>query len=300
MVHWFPGQMAKTQRLIVENIKMVDVVLELADARLPASSRNPLLLRLTEHKPRLLVLSKADLAEAPLTRQWLDWFRSQGEAALALDALKGGREAKKELLESIRELARNVMQKRKQKGIINETVRTMVLGIPNVGKSTLINFLAGKTAAEAADKPGVTRGKQWIKLGLGVELLDMPGILWPKIEEEGVGYKLAATGAVRDQVFDQVEVVCWLLEWLVKNKPGRLANRYGLEELEDHSNAGGMLARISSRRGYLRSGGEPDLSKGAAMVLDELRGGKLGAITMDLCRPRSDSEEKADGEGGDE
>lgn len=278
MIQWFPGHMAKTRKLIQENIKIVDVVVELADARLPGSSRNPLLDELIGDKPRLLLLTKEDLAEAELTRTWLASYIEKGIPAFACSFTQGGQGVKKRLLEKIREQAVSILEKRKKKGIINKTVRAMIVGIPNVGKSTLINFMAGRSAAETGDRPGVTRGKQWIRLGQDIELLDMPGILWPKFENRETGLKLAVTGAIRDQILDGPELAEWLIEQLLEHYPGRLATRYCVAESgSPHI----LLEAMGKKRGFLKTGGVPDLEKAAAMLLDEFRAGKLGPVTLD-------------------
>lgn len=278
MIQWFPGHMTKARRLITENLKLVDVVIELADARVPAGSRNPIFEELIGKKPRALLLVKADLAEAELTRDWIKYYLKCGISAGSLNSLSVGRGEKKALLEMVRKAAAQVLERRAKKGIINKTVRTMVVGIPNVGKSTLINSLAGRGAAETGDKPGVTRGKQWIRLDNDIELLDMPGILWPKIEDPEVGKKLAATGAINDNIYDRVELVHWLLCWLTSNLPGKLEARYKVDERNEPEE---ILAEICKRRGFIKSGGSPDFLKGAVMLLDEFRAGKIGKITLD-------------------
>ena len=292
MVQWFPGHMAKARRLICENIKLTDVVVELADARLPSSSRNPLLDELIGARPRLLVLTKEDLAEKEVTAAWIKHYGKEGVTALAANAVRGGTAVRKGILAAVREQADGILAKRQEKGIINKTVRMMVVGIPNVGKSTFINLLAGRGAAVTGDKPGVTRGKQWIRLVTDIELLDMPGLLWPKIEDKETGYKLAATGAVSDQVFDPTEVALWLLGWLQAYRPGRLQTRYAVEENQDIV---GLLDEISRKRGFLKTGGIPDREKAAVMVIDEFRGGKLGAITMDEIDKEKTNEENING-----
>lgn len=278
MIQWFPGHMAKTRRIITENIKLVDVVVELGDARLPISSRNPLLDELIGMKPRLLILTKRDLADENMTRLWLKTYQEKGLLARSDNFLRGTKQFKKEIYEQIRNLAKEVLAKRKQKGIISQTVRTMVVGIPNVGKSTFVNVLVGKSKAETGDRPGVTKGKQWLRLTNDIELLDTPGILWPKFEDELIAKKLAATGAISDNVFDKIELTLWLLNWLVKNYPGQITARYKVEEVGTPLE---LLAEISNRRGFLVSGGKADLHKGSIIVLDEFRSGKIGNVTLD-------------------
>lgn len=282
MVNWFPGHMAKTKRLISENIKLVDVVLELVDARLPASSRNPLLQEILGAKPLVLVLNKADLAEKEETQKWLDFYQKEGIAVISFNSLSKnkGEKDKKKLYNLIRAQAQEELSRRSKKGIKNQVVRLMILGIPNVGKSTLINYLTGRGVAETGNKPGVTKGKQWVRLESELELLDMPGILWPKFEDPIIGYKLAATGAIKDEVYDFQELSLWLLSWLKDHKPGRIAGRYQVEEQQE---AVHVLEDICRKRGLLLRGGEPDLEKGAHVVLTEFRSGKLGKVTMDVC-----------------
>lgn len=286
MINWFPGHMAKTRRLMADNMKLVDVVIELVDARLPMSSRNPVIDELVGIKPRVLALTKKDLAEETLTRAWLEYFKNKGVETLAMNLVRSDNAAKNDLVEKVRKQAAQVLQRRARRGIINQMIRTMVVGIPNSGKSTLINFMAGKSAAETGDRPGVTRGKQWIRLDNDLELLDMPGILWPKIEDPMVGYKLASTGAIGENAYNFQELTLWLIQWLTANVPGRIAARYKVDEIGD---AEELITKISRKRGFLRHGGEIDLEKGSMILLDEFRGGKLGRITMDRELPITDN-----------
>ena len=323
-IQWFPGHMAKTRRLMAENLKLVDVVVEMLDARLPQSSRNPLIGELLGEKPRVLVLAKADLAEEELTAQWIRSLEAEGDRAVACDFKNDSPKLlKKKLTEGIRSQAAPVLEKRRSRGIRNTTVRVMVTGIPNVGKSTLINLFAGKNRAETGDKPGVTRGKQWIRLEENLELLDMPGILWPNIQDREAAHKLAVTGAIGDNAYDFTELGLWLVGWLRQNRPGRLEERYGIRESvretaaakvlmepqteqespgseEDQEaerealdwEALAILEAIGSRRGFLRKGGAVEKEKTAIMLLDELRGGKLGPITWDLPPKEEKREDK--------
>ena len=283
MLNWFPGHMAKTKKLIKENIKLVDVVLELVDARIPVSSRNPLLQELLGKRPLVLVLNKADLAEKEETQKWLDYYRGEGIAAIAFNSTRQSNKSqneKKKLYSLIRAQAQVELSRRARKGIKNQVVRLMLLGIPNVGKSTLINHLTGRSVAGTGDKPGVTRGKQWVRLESELELLDMPGILWPKFEDPEIGYKLAVTGAIKEEVYDFLKLSLWLLAWLKQDKPGRIVQRYQLEEDQEPVQ---ILADLCRKRGLLLQGGETDLEKGAHVLLTEFRTGKLGSVTMDVC-----------------
>jgi ribosome biogenesis GTPase A len=271
--------MAKTRRLINENIKLVDVVLELVDARLPLSSRNPLISEILGEKPSVLILNKADMAEEEYTQKWLACFRKDGISALPFNSiLKTGRSDKKRLLESVRAKAGKELDRRKAKGIKDMVVRLMILGIPNVGKSTLINYLSGRGSAETGDKPGVTRGKQWIRLEENIELLDMPGILWPKFDDPLIGMKLAVTGAIKEEVYDSLELSVRLLNWLINNRPGMVGERYKVEEIGEPLV---VMERICKKRGFIIRGGQLDMEKGANILLAEFRGGKLGKITLD-------------------
>ena len=277
-LQWFPGHMKKARRLIEENLKMVDVVVELLDARIPVSSANPMLAEIIKGKPRLVALNKSDLADQGRTRAWLQHFQAQGIKAVAIDSIKG--KGMKELVTLAEELARPWTDKLVAKGARPRAARCMILGIPNVGKSSLINRLAGAVKAKAADKPGVTRAKQWIKIGRNLELLDMPGILWPKFEDQRVGLKLAFTGAINDDIYDREAVAVLLLETLRRAHPERLRERFKFKE-ELPEGGPELLEAIGRKRGCLVKGGSVDLEKAQTIVLTEFRGGKLGQVTLD-------------------
>jgi len=278
-IQWFPGHMAKTRRLIADNLKLVDVVVEMIDARLPFSSRNPLINETIGSKPRVLVMAKADLAEEELTRSWIGYFREQGVSAIPCE-LKGKSAARdaKAVSDSIRARAGEMLARRAARGINDRTVRVMITGIPNVGKSTLINQFSGKASARTADRPGVTKGKQWIRLDNDLELLDTPGVLWPNLEDREGAKKLAVSGAVGENAYSDLDLSLWAIEWLSARRPGRILARYGVEEGTESFM---VLSEIGRKRGLLRKGGVVETDKAAVIVIDELRAGKLGRITWD-------------------
>ena len=278
-VQWFPGHMAKTRRLIQGNLKLVDVVIELLDARVPASSANPLIREIVGEKPRLVALNKADLADEAQTKKWLAYFRTQGLSALSIDSLSGA--GLKALVQKAETLARAKTHKLVAKGAKPRAARAMVLGIPNVGKSSLINRLAGAAKAKVENRPGVTRDKQWIRIGKNLELLDMPGILWPKFEDPTVGMRLAFVGSVSDEVYDVGATVKRLLEWLAARHAGRLAERYRLAAEEAQADAETLLEAIGTHRGCLLKGGLLDTEKVQRLLLSDIRGGRLGRLTFD-------------------
>jgi ribosome biogenesis GTPase A len=278
-IHWFPGHMAKAQRMIREQLKLVDVAIELLDARIPAASANPVIDAVVGEKPRVMVLNKADLADPQGTERWLAFFRAAGREAVAVESLAGG--GTKQIIGKVEKAAAPMLAKLAAKGIRPRAVRAMILGIPNVGKSSLINRLLGTATARTGDKPGVTRGQQWLKIGRNLELLDTPGVLWPKLEDQDAAFRLAVTGAISDEVFDREKVVARLLAMLQAGYPDRLAARYGLAEPLPE---GGLelLAAVGTRRGCLRSGGAVDYEKAGRIVLSEFRDGKLGRFTLEL------------------
>ena len=293
-VQWFPGHMAKTKRLIQGNLKSVDVVIELLDARVPTSSANPLIREIVGEKPRLVALNKADLADEAQTKKWIACFRSQGLLAVPIDSLAGT--GLKALVQKAEALAKPKTHKLVAKGAKPRAARAMVLGIPNVGKSSLINRLAGAAKAKVENRPGVTRDKQWIRIGKNLELLDMPGILWPKFEDPTVGMRLAFVGSVSDEVYDVEATVKRLLAWLSERYPGRLAERYRLTKEEAQSDAEALMAHIGKRRGCLLKGGILDSEKVQRLLLSDFRGGKLGRVTLDDA---PEAETMANGDGGE-
>ena len=277
-IQWFPGHMAKTRRLISENIKLCDCAVEIVDARCPQSSRNPELPRLVGGKKVLVVVNKSDIADPNETQKWIKRFEREGAAAVSVccNDAKGVQK----ILEAIREMLKEKIERDRARGLVNKPIRTMVCGIPNVGKSSFINKLYGKNAAVKGDRPGVTRGKQWITLKNGMEFLDTPGILWPKFDDKEAALRLAYTGAVKDDILDTEELCAHLCEFLAENYKSKLEERYKLE-LPDEYTGFELLESICRKRGFIVKGGEADTLRGASVVLDEFRGGKLGRITLE-------------------
>ncbi|HIS76956.1 MAG TPA: ribosome biogenesis GTPase YlqF [Candidatus Merdivicinus excrementipullorum] len=278
-IQWFPGHMAKTRRLIQDQVKLVDLVVELTDARIPQSSRNPELNKWIGEKRRLLVLNKSDAADPDLTARWLRYYREQGIPAIAVDARSG--KGINQFLPAVREILADITEKRQAKGMVGRPIRMMIVGIPNVGKSSFINRVAKEKRAKVEDRPGVTVDKQWIAVAKDVDLMDTPGVLWPKFEDPAVGEKLAFTGAVKDQILDVELLAMRLLGWLREEYPALLArfklNPEDLEGREEYE----LLELVGRRRGMLVSGGEVDTLRAAAMILDEYRGGKLGRLSLE-------------------
>jgi ribosome biogenesis GTPase A len=280
-INWFPGHMAKAHRMIREQLKLVDVVIELLDARIPRSSANPIIDEVLEGKPRVVALNKADLAEPDYTKEWIQVYRERNLQVVALDTMTG--KGAKQLVSRVEEAASATLAKLAAKGIRPRPVRAMILGIPNVGKSSLINRLMGSAVVRTADKPGVTRGKQWIRVGKNLELLDTPGVLWPKFEDEEVAFHLAITGAINDDVYDLEKVMDKLLQMLRERYSERLIERYKLKAplpAESYE----ILKLIGAKRGCLRSGGIVDEEKARKIILTELRSGKLGLFTFDKVK----------------
>ncbi len=277
-IQWFPGHMAKARRMVQEDLRLVDAVCEVVDARVPRSSRNPEIDALTAGKPRIIVLNRVDQADPALTRLWSRSFRQKGAAVLETDCRSGKGTAAFPGL--VRELLKDKIEQRRARGQVGTPLRVMVLGIPNVGKSSFINKVARRKAAEAADRPGVTRGKQWVSLGGGVELLDTPGLLWPRFEDKLTGENLAFTGAVRDEILDTETLGARLCDRLRDLYPQALTGRFGIEDPGEKTGLE-LLTLAAKRRGFLISGGELDTERMAKVLLDEFRGGKLGRLTID-------------------
>lgn len=285
-IQWFPGHMAKTRRLIASNISLVDAVVEIVDARSPLSSRNPEMDSMTKNKPRLVLLNKSDLADEKATQQWISYFRRNGCEALAVDCKSG--KGVKSILPSIKNtVLKELMEKRDRNGMSGATIRLMIVGIPNVGKSSLINKLAGSKRAKVEDRPGVTRTKQWVKLDNNTELLDMPGVLWPKFEDQEVAVRLAFTGAISDDILDIETLAMKLLSYLAENYPDSLKERYKLELTGEESGLE-LLENVGKKRGMMISGGEINTERAAITVIDEFRSGKLGRITLEAPQKRSE------------
>ena len=278
-IQWFPGHMAKARRMITESARMVDAVCEVIDARIPASSRNPELDSMVGNKPRMIILNRIDLADPEATHRWSAYFKASGAAVLETDCKSG--KGTNAFQSAIRSLLRERLVMYASRGQVGKSLRVMIVGIPNVGKSSLINRLAKRKAAEASDRPGVTRGKQWIKLGSEIELLDTPGLLWPKFEDRTIGENLAFTGAVKDQIIDTETLAAHLMERLRLRCPKCIEARYKFIPEED-MNGFQMLETAARKRGFLVSGGGLDFERMAAVLLDEFRGGKLGRITLEV------------------
>ena len=279
-IQWFPGHMAKTRRLIAANLKLVDAVVEIVDARTPLSSRNPEMDSMTKGKPRMILLNKCDLADDKATQKWINYFRSTGAEAMAVDCKSG--KGVKNLLSNVKNTGlKELMEKRQRSGMTGASVRLMIVGIPNVGKSSLINRLAGGKRAKVEDRPGVTRTKQWVKLDNSAELLDMPGVLWPKFEDQSAAVRLAFTGAISDDILDIETLAMKLLSFLSENYPDSLVQRYKVE-LSDEDTGLDLLEKVGRKRGMMISGGEINTERAAITVLDEFRSGKLGRITLEL------------------
>lgn len=276
-IQWFPGHMAKARRQVTEKLKLIDIVFELVDARIPVSSRNPMIDEIISSKPRIVLLNKADMADPKATQQWLAYFKEQGIHALPIDAKTGT--GMKQIVSMSKEVLKEKFDRLSAKGVRPRAIRALIIGIPNVGKSTLINRLAKKNMAKTGDRPGVTTAQQWVKVGKELELLDTPGILWPKFEDEMVGLKLATTGAIKDAILNLQEVAFYALKFLSEQYPNRLKERYALEELPENDVE--LFDAVAKKRGCIMSGGWVDYDKTSELLLREIRSEKLGRLSFE-------------------
>lgn len=273
---WYPGHMTKAKRMMQENIKLIDLIIELVDARAPVSSRNPDIDELGKNKARMIILNKADLAEERWNDMWADYFHQKGYEVVKMNSRNSGK--MKSVHGGIQEACKEKIERDRKRGILNRPVRAMVVGIPNVGKSTFINSLAGKACAKTGNKPGVTKGKQWIRLNKQVELLDTPGILWPKFEDQEVGLRLALIGAIKDEILQTEELAVELIRFLSENYPGVLEEKYEIDGSEDVYR---LLEQVAESRNCLVRGNQYDTEKAALLLLDDFRNGKLGRLTLE-------------------
>ena len=274
-IQWYPGHMTKAVRAMQEDIKAVDMVIELVDARAPQSTRNPDIDRLGSGKARIIILNKADMADEGATKAWTEYFASLGYECISMDAR--GRNDLRALTAAIDRAGAAKRERDRKRGILNRPVRAMVAGIPNVGKSTLINSIAGRSAAKTGNKPGVTKGNQWIRLNKGIELLDTPGILWPKFEDEHVGEMIAFIGSINDLIVNTEELAVTIGQWFIDNRKERLAEAYGYEGDDKYK----LIDAVAVRRGCLTKGGEPDYERAENALINDFRSGKLGRVTLE-------------------
>lgn len=274
---WYPGHMTKARRQMQEDVKLIDLIIELVDARIPVSSANPDINEIGKNKFRLILMNKSDLADPSMNKKWMDYYQQNGIKAIEINALN--RATLKNINSIVMDVCQQKIERDRKRGIINRPLRAMVVGIPNVGKSTFINSFAGKASAKTGNKPGVTKGKQWIRLNKSIELLDTPGILWPKFESEKVGERLALIGSINDDIINTEELAITLIRYVREKYAGALAERFKLENEDGEEII--LLESMAKSRGCLKSGGNYDLAKISSIVLDEFRSGKLGRITLD-------------------
>ena len=275
-IQWYPGHMTKAKRMMQEDIKLIDIVIELLDARVPFSSRNPDIDSLANNKYRLVLLNKSDLADDSITTKWENYFKEKGIMVVTINARDG--QGMKMITTKIQEACKEKIERDRKRGIMNRPIRAMIVGIPNVGKSTFINSFAKKSCTKVGNKPGVTKGKQWIRINKNVELLDTPGILWPKFEDDTVGEHLAFIGSINDEILQKIELSCNLIDFLKTNYPKRLEERY---QVEEERSASEILETIAKNRGCLLKGNELNYEKAAGILLEEFRNGKLGRISVE-------------------
>ena len=284
-INWYPGHMVKTKKQIIEDLKIIDIVIEILDARIPNASRNPDIMQITKDKKKIIVLNKTDLANETETKKWMTFFKKQGIIAIPVDSNQG--KGIKETLRTIQELTQEEVKKAADKGRTNKNIRVMICGVPNVGKSSFINRMINKKSAEVGNKPGVTKKKQWLRISNNVELLDTPGVLWPKFEDKEVALKLAYTGTIKEEILDKSEIAYNLLKYLETNNKNELFLRYKLTDQEFNSiihkddKTLELMNLIAKKRGAIISGGEVDYEKIASIILNDFRTGKLGRITLE-------------------
>lgn len=279
-IQWYPGHMTKAKRKIAEDLKLVDVVIELVDARIPMSSRNPDVDEIVGGKPRIIILNKSDLADENANRIWMKYYTASNTKVILANSIKGT--GLKEATAAAKLLMKEKIDRLKSKGLLVKTIRALIIGIPNVGKSTLINKMAGRSVAQTGDRPGVTKAKQWIKINQELELLDTPGILWPKFEDEQVAFNLAFTGAIKDDILDVYELALKLLERLQQDFFNNLKEKYKLEDAHKDLTVHDLFNQIGKKRGCMIAGGEIDIRRVAVMLLDDFRGGRIGKITLEM------------------
>ncbi len=275
-IQWYPGHMTKAVRMMQEDIKLIDIVIELVDARVPYSSKNPDIDELAKNKFRLILLNKVDLADDSVTNLWEQFYKDKGYAVVKINARSGA--GMKSITNVIQETCKEKIERDRKRGILNRPIRAMIVGIPNVGKSTFINSFAGKACTKTGNKPGVTKGKQWIRINKNVELLDTPGILWPKFEDQQVGVRLATIGSIKDDILNIRELALEFISFMVKTYPGVLQEKYDVDETQENFV---ILEQIAANRQCKLKGDQPDYDKAAAILLENYRNGKLGAITLE-------------------
>lgn len=283
MIQWFPGHIARARREVTEKLKLVDIVFELVDARIPQSSSNPMLKDIIQNKPRLVLLNKADIADQTITDEWIDYYMERKQLALAVNS--HSRSSVQAIVKSSQEILHEKFERMRARGRKPRAIRAMIVGIPNVGKSTLINRLAGRNIAKTGNNPGVTKAQQWIKVGKELELLDTPGILWPKFDDEKVGYKLALTGAIKDSILNLQDIALFGLQFLRKRYPDRLKERYQLEQIPE--DIGDLFYQIGEKRGCLMAGGVINEEKTAEIIMKDIRSQKFGLLSMEIPQDHS-------------
>jgi len=280
-IQWYPGHMTKAKRMMQENIKLIDVVIEILDARVPQSSQNPEINQLANNKPRIMVLNKVDLAERLETQKWANHFRKQGFVVVEVNAKNG--QGIKRIGEAVKEACKEKIARNKRRGLINKPMRAMVVGIPNVGKSTFINKLVGRTSAKVGNKPGVTKGKQWLKLKKEIELLDTPGVLWPKFESKEVGIRLAMIGSIKEEILDTESLAVLVLEFLRDTYPDYLEKKFHLE-VDQAKDGVWLLSELAVKANYKLKGNVPDVSRMALVILDKFKNGQMGQVTLEKVK----------------